>query len=176
MSTITRWQVGQADAENLNALTAIQQWWSNIPGQPLLWQQRILGEAADQISWERQRFDEDLNFDTADLRGVTLFWRKAGETQERNLTAAKLELDPTQQQLDIYSQVQANLVVRITVLQPKLQVLKLVDPELDYQAQAGQHVMLIRDRKQNLEVQIILSSDRYSQLQQQLSSDTNSGA
>ncbi len=170
MATQTIWQAGQADADNINALAAVQQWWSRLQGQKILWQQRLLEgtTSADQLNWDRQRFDEDLQLDSSELRGVTLFWRKAGETQERNLTASKLELDPIHQQLNIYSQAQANLVVRVSIPQLKLQMVKLVDPAFQVQAQEGQHILIARDVTQGLEVQIVVSEAGLALLKQQL--------
>jgi hypothetical protein len=165
-STIT-WQYGSSNPENATALETIRQWWAEIEGQEINWQQRLIPETGDlsQINWESQKFDEVFLIVNPQLRGITLYWSKPKSDQERSITPSKLELDPLRQQLYIFSQSQANIVIRVEFPKVKYQIIDLKNPEI---AVGKGGTLLLRDAEQLLEVKVSLTPEKLEQLKQKL--------
>jgi hypothetical protein len=167
----TVWQFGSNNPDNANHLATIQQWWVNLKGQEIRWQQRLLtpNGVASELNWEPQRFDETFVMTQPELRGITLYWHKFGDSQERNTTAAKLELDRIHQQLYVYPQSQSDVVIRVELPRPTVQTLRLDSPQWQFhRASNGAHVLIVQDLSQHLEIQIKLNAENLAQLQQQL--------
>jgi hypothetical protein len=170
MQLKTIWQFGSSDPENANHLAAIQQWWASLNGQEILWQQRLVtpSEAAADLNWELQRFDEKFIVTKPEIRGITLYWFKFNDPQERNATADKLEFDALKQQLYIYPQSQKEVVIRIEIPKLVFQTLTLSNPDWSYQHIGDSRTLTMRDAAQALEVNVQLSAENLKQLLQQL--------
>ncbi|ERT09431.1 hypothetical protein M595_0480 [Lyngbya aestuarii BL J] len=165
-STIT-WQYGSSNPENATALETIRQWWAEIEGQEISWQQRLIPETGDlsEINWESQKFDEVFMIVNPELRGITLYWSKPKSDQERSITPSKLELDPLRQQLYVFSQSQTNIVIRVEFPQIKYQTIEIKNPEI---AVGKSGTILVRDSQQLLEVKISLTPEKLEQLKAKL--------
>ncbi|WP_413164541.1 hypothetical protein ACL6C3_01210 [Capilliphycus salinus ALCB114379] len=165
-STIT-WQYGSSNPENATHLETIRQWWGDLEGQEITWQQRLIPENGDlsQINWESQKFDEVFLIVHPQLRGITLYWSKIGSEQERSITVSKLELDIPRQQLYIFSQSQTNIVIRVEFPKVKYQMIEMNNPEI---AVGKSGIILLRDYQQLLEIKVTLTPEKLEQLKQKL--------
>jgi hypothetical protein len=164
------WQQGSPDASNADQFAAIQHWWASLSGKEICWQQRLIPENGDltQINWELQRFDETFVLTSPEIRGITLYWRKADSPDEHNTTPSKLELNGLQQQLYVYPQSQKNLVIRVALPQVAYQAVKINQPQIALTQIAGQTTLIVRDETQRLEIQVALTSEKLAELKQQL--------
>lgn len=164
------WLSGSNNPDNATYLDAIRQWWANLRDREISWQQRLLPPSGnpEELDWETARFDEVFVIAAPELRGITLYWRKPGDSQERNITARKLELDRLQACLYIYSQSQQQVVVRVVLKQVSYQTLKLTHPRSTYLADGDNRVLRFRDEAQQIDVNIILSPEEVVKLKQQL--------
>lgn len=166
------WQQNNPNPENPNNLNIIRQWWAGLSGKKITWKQRIIPPSGDisQLDWEPQRFDETFDITTPELRGITLYWRKPDNPQERNITPSKLQFHPQQQQLYIYPQSQKNLIIRIG--QPELifNKIQINNPQIQYTATGQTPTLIFRDTTQLLEIKISLTSETLQQLKQQIES------
>ena len=168
-SMTTVWQYNSSNPDNATHLDTIRQWWASLQGQEIHWQQRLLSPDGDlsHLDWEPQRFDETFVIMTPEVRGITLYWFKPEQPQERNITPHKLELDIQQKRLYIFPQSQQQVVIRVERYQPPYQMIELTDPDL---AVGKNGMILLRDHQQLIEVKIILSLDRLNLLKSKLSS------
>jgi hypothetical protein len=164
------WLSGSTDPDNGNYLEAIRQWWTTLRDREIFWQQRLLSPSGnpEELDWESARFDEVFAIAAPELRGITLYWRKPGDSQERNITARKLELDRLHACLYIYSQSQQQVVLRVTLKQISYQTLELVHPQLTCFAEGDKRVLRFRDEAGQMDVKIILSGEEVINLKQQL--------
>ncbi|NJN61743.1 MAG: hypothetical protein HC795_09645 [Coleofasciculaceae cyanobacterium RL_1_1] len=159
------WQFGSDDPSNAEALAHVQQWWSRLDGKAVTWQQRVSqGAAPIDLDWETQRFDEQFAIVAPELKGITVFWSKAGEELKRDLTASRLELDRTEQALYITPKTQPDVVVRVCVPQPKYEPIALTASVVTVVGET----LVIRDRGQMLEVRATLSAEQIAQLKADL--------
>jgi hypothetical protein len=159
------WQFGSDDPNNVEALAQVQQWWSRLEGKAVTWQQRVSqGVAPIELDWEAQRFDEQFAIVSAELKGITVFWSKAGEDLKRDMTASRLELDRTEQALYITPKSQPDVVVRVCVPQPKYESIALTASVVTVVGET----LVIRDRGQMLEVRASLSAAQIAQLKADL--------
>jgi hypothetical protein len=159
------WQFGSDDPSNAEALAQVQQWWSRLDGKAVTWQQRVSqGTAPIDLDWETQRFDEQFAIVAPELKGITVFWSKAGEELKRDLTASRLELDRTEQALYITPKTQPDVVVRVCVPQPKYEPISLTATVVTVVGET----LVIRDRGQMLEVRASLSAAQIAQLKADL--------
>lgn len=164
------WQQNSDNPENGNNFSIIQQWWASLNEQKIAWRQRLISATTDvrELDWEPQRFDEIFKLQSPQIRGITLYWSKLGQERERNTTPHKLELDTQHQQLYIYPQSQKELVIRVSIPEIVYQKIALTNPQW-YSASAGEnHIFILRDKQQQVEVQLILSPDNIAQLKKQL--------
>lgn len=107
---MTTWQAGVQTPENTKNFGIIRDWWQSLKAQSILWKQRVIPEAGE-INWNSQRFDESFTPAETDVRGITYYWKKQGETEASNITPAKLELDPAHERLFLYPESQPTLVI-----------------------------------------------------------------
>lgn len=171
MQVKTVWQQGSSNPDNANHFLAISQWWASLAGKEITWQQRLIppsGNVAD-LNWDPQRFDEVFLISNAEVRGITLYWRKPDSKDDRNTTPHKLELDHLQQQLYIYPQSQREVVIRVGLPQVIYQQVKLSNPQIALGTSGDQQILTVRDEAQRLEIQIVLSPEALTQLKQQFS-------
>jgi hypothetical protein len=165
------WQQGSSDPENATHFATISQWWAGLGGKEISWRQRLVpaSGAVDDLDWDPQRFDEMFVLATPEVRGITLYWRKPDAKEERNTTVHKLELDQLQQLLYIYPQSQKEVVIRVGLPQVVYQEVKLNHPQVMLTtAQGNQRLLVLRDERQRLEIQVTLSPETLTQLKQQL--------
>ncbi len=171
-STIT-WTLGSNDPDAEANLARIAQWWAALANQEIIWQQRPLNENTDRsaIDWSKQALDETFVVQSPSLRGITLYWYKPSSPDERNITVNYLQLDLFNQQLDILPSSGKNYQLRITLPKIVYQKIQITDPQFGSILQPnGDAVILFRDEKQRLEIQVDLSAVNAALLQQKLSS------
>ncbi|NUN64511.1 hypothetical protein HCU40_07055 [Pseudanabaena biceps] len=175
-STIT-WTLGNTDATAEANLARISQWWSSLAGQEILWQQRPIFEGSDRnaINWSKQALDETFVIQGSSLRGITLYWFKPDSPDERNISVGYLQLDLFNQQLDILSSSGKNYQLRITLPKIVYQKIQITDPQFGSIIQSnGEAVLLFRDEKQRLEIQVDLSASNTDTLKRKfLAQDSN---
>ncbi len=165
MSFSLLWQSEGNTPDNASNFSTICQWWQSLASQDLLWQQRLIPETQNikDINWDNQQFDEKLAFESPQVRGITLYWQKPNASDERSITPRKLEFDRSGQFLNIYPQSQPQLMIRITKL-PLYQRIELKNPLIVGTAVGNEHILLLRDKQQKLEVKLSLNSESLNQL------------
>lgn len=166
------WQLGSSNPDNANNLDAIRQWWRTLTGKEISWRQRLIPPSGDvsELDWEPQRFDELFVISSAEIRGITLYWRKPNSPDERSTTPHKIELDTRRQQFYIYPQSQKNLVIQVGFPEIVYQKIKLNNPEVEYSQAAEKYVITLRDTLQQLEIKVTLNKEKITQLKQDLPS------
>jgi hypothetical protein len=164
------WQFGSSNPDNASHFADISQWWTQLNGKEITWQQRLLPAlgAVGDLDWSPQRFDESFVVASPEARGITLYYKKAGATEERNSTPQKLELDALRQQLYIFPQSQQQVVIRVGLPQVTYQQFKLNQPQYTVAATGNGITLTFRDEGQRLDVQVGLSPEQAAQLKQQL--------
>ncbi|NJP09634.1 MAG: hypothetical protein HC866_09225 [Leptolyngbyaceae cyanobacterium RU_5_1] len=168
MQAKTVWQFGSSDPNNTESLAAIRQWWAGLNGQRINWRQRLLPGTADasSLNWEPQRFDETFVLTDPELRGITLYWKKADAAEEKGTTVDRLELDSLRQQLYIFPKSQKELVIRIELPDLVYQTLNVQAYQCHYLAET--QTLIVRDDLQHLEVRVSLTPEILAQLKPQL--------
>lgn len=170
-STIT-WTLGSTDPDAEANLARIAQWWSSLASQEIIWQQRPIDENTNRetINWSKQALDENFAIQNPTLRGITLYWFKPTSPEERNISVGYLRLDLFNQQLDVLPSSGKNYQLRITLPKIVYQKIQVTDPQFGSLIQPnGDAVILFRDEKQRLEIQIDLSAANIDLLRQKLS-------
>ncbi|MBD2178781.1 hypothetical protein H6F42_17825 [Pseudanabaena sp. FACHB-1998] len=170
-STIT-WTLGSTDPDAETNLARIAQWWAALAGQEIIWQQRPITENTDRaaIDWSKESLDETFTIQSPSLRGITLYWYKPNSPDERNISVGYLQLDLFNQQLNVLPSSGKSYQLRITLPKIVYQKIQLGDPQFGSLIQSnGDTVLLFRDEKQRLEIQIDLSSANATLLKQKLS-------
>lgn len=166
MSNGLIWQQNSSNPHNRENLEAIAKWWSDLGGQEVVWQQRLIpasGEVAD-LDWQPQKFDENLILVLPEIRGITLYWRDHQGGNERNITPDKLHLDLTQQNLLVFPQSQSQVVISISLPVTVYQKLNLLNPQVAATVKDGQGMILLRDKTEKLEIKVTLSPEKIIQL------------
>jgi hypothetical protein len=169
-STIT-WTLGSTDPDAEANLARIAQWWTSLAGQEVIWQQRPIDEntGRDAIDWNKQALDETLSIQNPTLRGITLYWFKPNSPEERNISVGYLRLDLFNQKLDVMPSSGRNYQLRITLPKIVYQKIQITDPQFGSLIQPnGDVVLLFRDEKQRLEIQVDLSAANVDLLKQKL--------
>lgn len=157
------WQQNSNQPDNRD-LAAIAQWWSNLAGKEVVWQQRLIPPSGDlqDLDWQPQKFDEKLILQAPQLRGITIYWRN--NTNERNITPSKLQLDTAKQRLYIFPQTQSQVVIRVSLPETVYQKINLSNPQLAATIKNGQAIILLRDAAEKLEIKVTLDRVRVNQL------------
>jgi hypothetical protein len=156
------WQQNSTSPDSAESLAQIAQWWAGLDKQEVSWQQRLL--TTEELNWETQKFDEKFAIQAPQLRGITIFWRKLGITEERNITAAKLELDLNRSKLYIYPQSQAQVVICVSIPQIVYQTIEVNNPQIATMARSDGRLLLLRDTQQQLELKITLDRAKLAEL------------
>ncbi|HEY9771005.1 MAG TPA: hypothetical protein V6C71_21345 [Coleofasciculaceae cyanobacterium] len=169
------WQQNSSEPNNRDNLDAIAQWWSNLAGKEVAWQQRLIAASGDlqDINWQPQKFDEKLVLQTPQLRGITIYWCNDQTTDERNITPSKLQLNLTKQQLYVFPQSQSQVIIRISLPESVYQKLNLLNPQIAATLKDNGAMILLRDEAQKLEIRVTLNSARLKQLLDRLSNTDN---
>ena len=170
MQPKTIWQQNSDNPANGSNFATIQQWWASLNAQKIAWRQRLIPATGDvsQLDWEPQRFDEVFKLQMPQIRGITLYWRKADSEQERSTTPRKLELDTNTQQLYIYPQSQKELVIRVGIPEIVYQKIEIANPQWQGTTAGENYMLTLRDQKQQLEVKLTLTPENLAQLKEQL--------
>ncbi len=165
------WRYGDPAPTNPTHFETISQWWSRLAGQTVTWRQRLMDQTADprQLDWEVERFDEQFVCQDAAVRGISLYWHKAGQEAERNSTPEKLELDTLHQHLYIYPKSQPDLVIRVGLPEVTYQTIKIDVSESKVAAKPGGCTISVWDKTQGVKVDMTLSAAQLATLKQQLS-------
>jgi hypothetical protein len=164
------WQPNSDNPENGANFATIQQWWIGLNDKKIAWRQRLIPETGDvsELDWESQRFDELFKLQMAQIRGITLYWRKPDSDRERSTTPRKLELDPHRQQLYIYPQSQKELVIRVGIPEIVYQKIAITNPQWEGISTGENHILTLQDKQQQLEIKLTLSPDNLDRLKEQL--------
>ncbi|WP_017294169.1 hypothetical protein [Geminocystis herdmanii] len=164
------WQTKSENPHNLTNLQLISQWWSNLGTKPVKLAQRLIPTSGnlDDINWETQRFDEEFTLDSPQLRGITLYGKKQGEEKEFGYTPHKIELDADFHQLDIYLQSQSNLIIRFTTNIIQYPTLSLSEVEIVSNPSGKNHVILLRNHEQKMDITFNLNPNQQLYLLSQL--------
>lgn len=119
------WQHSSLDPDNGAHLAAIARWWAALADREAIVAQRLMSRhgGVPELDWSPQRFDERFVVQRPELRGTTLYWRKSQSAydvraEERSFSPRKLVLEAGGRYLDIYPFSNAQLVVRVTRLDP----------------------------------------------------------
>lgn len=160
------WQQNSGYPSNADNLDAIAQWWSNLEEKEVEWQQRLIPPSGDlaEIDWQPQKFDEKFILQLPQLRGISIFWRKDKNAEERNITPSKLQLDLTQQQLYVFPQSQSQVVIRVSLPGIVYDKLNLLNPQIAATIKHNQGIILLRDEAQKLEIKVTLDNEQLNQL------------
>ncbi len=168
------WQAQSEEPENANNFTIITKWWKSLDSKDLLWKQRLIPESGE-IDWDPQRFDDTFRCMDPDVRGITLFWHKDDAPQEKNMTPAKLEFNPTQQHLLIYPESQKDLVISVEVPGVVRETLRMQNPAwfseriVDDAGQVTGYQLLIQDTTNLVEIQIDMDAGSLNYLKNVIS-------
>lgn len=159
------WQFEGNNPDNPDNFAKIKDWWQETGYQEISWQQRVIPDDGDinKIDWENQRFDEDISLQAAEIRGITLYWHQSGRTDERSITPRQLVLDPFYQTLDVYPQSQPQLIIRLARQVIVYDRINLSNPLIAGTTVDGHYILLLRDKKQQLEVKVSLNQDSLRQ-------------
>lgn len=165
------WQQNSSKPDNADNLAFISQWWSSLANKQVTLAQRLIPQNGelDTINWEPQRFDEVFDLKNPQIRGITVYWRKSDTEQERSTTPQQLVLDPRRQQLYIFPQSQNQLVIRVGLPEISYEVVETNNPQIEYKQVGGaNHLLVLRDAQQKIEVKVTLTPENLQQLKQQL--------
>lgn len=164
------WQQNSSQPDNGDNLKAIANWWSELAGKEVAWQQRLIPASGnlEDLDWQPQKFDDKFVLEAPQVRGITLYWRNHQVTDERNITPNKLHLDTTKQRLYVFPQSQSQVVISVSLPVTVYQQLNLVNPQIAASIKNGQGIILLRDDTEKLEVKVALSQSQINQLLDQL--------
>lgn len=156
------WQPQSEEANSAENFATISQWWEGCADRTMTWAQRLIPESgnSEDINWEQQQFDETFLLNNPQVRGITLYWYKDNAQQERNITPRKLEFEPQRQQLYVYPSSQPQLVIRIGNPKALFRKIELRNPQTVGDMVGENYVFVMRDREQQLDVKVILSSSQ----------------
>ena len=175
MSNILIWQENSLDLKNGDNLNAIAEWWSDLNGKEVSWQQRLIPSSKDfeDIDWQPQKFDEQFVLQATQVKGITLYWRNDKIVDERNITPTKMQLDLIKQQLLFIPQSQSQVVISISLPGIVYQKIDLVNPQVAATTKDGAGIILLRDETQKLEIRVTLDRDRLDLLRDRLKTEEN---
>ncbi|CDM96612.1 MAG: hypothetical protein P5702_17030 [Limnospira sp. PMC 1291.21] len=168
MDSTTIWELGSSNPDNANNLEVIRQWWANLQNIKIDWQQRLMPQDTDpsQLNWEPQKFDENFVICNPEIRGITIFWSKPNNPDQRSITPRKMVLYLDHQQLYIFSQSQQQLVLKVSIPELKYDTINIENPHI---AVGNNGLMILfRDPAQLLDVKVILTPEKLQQLKQKL--------
>jgi hypothetical protein len=166
--TIT-WQAEVRSPENTKNLGLIANWWQSLDTKNIAWKQRLIAKDG-QADWNPQKFDESFFCVKPTLRGFTLYWIKLGDDTEKNITLAKMELDPTRQQLLVYPETQPTVVISIEGPGAYQRLLHLTNPT--WSGEAGRDAagtitgfhLVMQDAANLAEIQVDLDGNSLNSL------------
>lgn len=164
------WQQNSDNLNNGDNLKAIADWWSNLNGKEVAWQQRLIPSSGNlnEIDWQPQKFDEKFILQTPQVKGITLYWRSSKTPDERDLTPSKLQLNLVQQQLYIIPQSQSQIVISISLPGIVYQKLNIINPQVAATTKDGKGIILLRDEAEKLEITITLDTEKLNLLRDRL--------
>jgi hypothetical protein len=153
------WQFGSQDPENAKNFSMIAEWWTSLNAKSVLWKQRLIKESGE-IDWSPQKFDETVVLAEADVRGITLYWKKSESEDLGDITPQKMEFHPVVQRLYLYPETQKNLVISVEIPGAIRNSVKIKNPAWlseklldEADTVIGYRIIILDDTKQT-EVQI----------------------
>lgn len=169
------WQQKSEYDNNPTNLALISDWWSSLAQKKVKIAQRLIPETGNvnDINWESQRFDEEFILEFPQIRGITVYGKKAHEEKEFGYTPQKLELDIDNQELDIYLQSQAHTIIRLSVATITYQTFSLGEVEIVSNGDSKNNLMLVRNTEKKVEVTFNLNSNQQLYLLNQLAKTLN---
>lgn len=175
MNNILNWQQDSTDPASADRLQEIARWWSDLQGKEVSWKQRLIPASGDlqDIDWQPQKFDEQLVLHSPELKGITLFWRSDKVADERNITAVKMQLNLTQQQLLIVPQSQSQVAISISLPVTVYQKIDLSYPQVAAKIKEDSGIILLRDEAQKLEIRVTLNRGQLDSLRDRLKTEEN---
>ena len=164
------WQQNSDNLNNGDNFKAIADWWSNLNGKEVAWQQRLIPSSGNlnKIDWQPQKFDEKFILQTPQVKGITLYWRSSKTPDERDITPSKLQLNLIQQQLYIIPQSQSQIVISISLPEIVYQKLNINNPQVAATIKDGKGIILLRDEAEKLEITIALDTEKLNLLRDRL--------
>ena len=93
---------------------------------------------------------------------------RTNQSEERNITVSKLQLDLTRQRLYVFPQTQSQVVIRVSLPETQYQKLNLSNPQIAATIKNGQGIILLRDEAEQLEIKVTLDSDSLNKLRDRL--------
>ena len=165
MSNNIIWQKHSNNPNNQESFEEIAQWWSQLAGTEITWQQRLVPPSSEveDLDWQPQKFDEKFILETPQVKGITLYWRNKG-IEERNIAPSKLQLNLAKQKLYIFPQSQSQVVISVSIPVAVYQKLSLSNPQLAATIKGDRGIILLRDETEKLEVKVTLSQAQITQL------------
>ncbi len=168
------WQFGSESPENLKNFTTIATWWKALQTQTVQWKQRLIPENGE-IDWSPQKYDETFVLFEADVRGITLYWRKEGADEVSGITPSKLEFAPALQRVYAYPESQSRLVICIEIPEPIHQTFTMENPgwlsekKVDGSGNVTGYLLVARDHVSHAELKIKLDLENLEHLRQAIS-------
>ena len=164
MSNNLIWQQNSSEPNNRD-FEAIAQWWSQLAGTEIIWQQRLVPPSSEveDLDWQPQKFDEKFILEAPQVKGITFYWRNKG-IDERNITPSKLQLNLNKQKLYIFPQSQSQVVISVGIPVAVYQKLNLLEPQIAATVKGDRGIILLRDETEKLEVKVTLSQAQITQL------------
>ena len=175
MNNFLIWQQNSDDLNNADNLKAIARWWSDLKGNEVSWQQRLIPPNGDlnDIDWQSQKFDNKFVIQATQLRGITLFWHGNKIADEQNITPQKMQLDLIQQQLLIVPQSQSQVAINVSLPGIVYQKIDLVNPQVAAAIKDNKGIILLANETQKLEIRVTLDRDRLDLLRDRLKTEEN---
>ena len=165
MSNNIIWQKHSNNPNNQESFEEIAQWWLELAGTEIAWQQRLVPPSSEveDLDWQPQKFDEKFILEMPQVKGITLYWRNKG-IDERNITPSKLQLNLAKQKLYIFPQSQSQVVISVSIPVAVYQKLSLSNPQLAATIKGDRGIILLRDETEKLEVKVTLSQAQITRL------------
>jgi hypothetical protein len=164
---IIAWEAQSQDPENAKNFEVIAEWWKSLNTKSVLWKQRLIPEEGE-VDWSPQRFDDTFVCMVPEVRGISFYWQKEESEEVSNITPAKLEFNPTRQQLYLYPEQQEDLIISVEVPGAARESLLMKNPAWFTETTASGYRLLIQDKANQVEVQVEMDANSLNLLRNTL--------
>ncbi|MCA9523173.1 MAG: hypothetical protein KC609_19490 [Myxococcales bacterium] len=149
---IIRWVFGDAGAQNLRALTQIEEFLAGLKGRAVIQRTRT-SPYGDEPSWLPTAGDGWLHLGPVEVRGTTVYYLDLSDMREKGVMASRIDLDLEAKTLTIYSGRAGGSVFRIEVTEGERTItLSSAHYALE------EDVLVITDRTRSLVVRVPISA------------------
>lgn len=164
------WQHHGEATDNADNFALISQWLTRLNGQTVHLAQRLIlrDRPSQDLDWTPQRFDHTFTLHHPRVAGVTVYWHQNQDEHEHNITVQRLELDMARQALYLYPHSQPTVVMKLCIPGIRYETLSLNDPEIACTQVGDRSILLFRDPKQHLEINLNLSRENVMKLRTRL--------